>query len=182
MLLVDDAAADRFPATAPTSAGLAYVIYTSGSTGTGQPKGVMVEHHSVVNYLLTLQKTFGLTTDDRLLLKSPLSFDVSVREVFWALSTGTTLVVAEPGRHADPFQAVMAAARRDVAAIRDRLAAGEELLARYRADPGGLDAAAREQGARLETMAACWASGQLLRPCRRPVPAGDAGAAAVRRG
>ncbi|MFB6907264.1 amino acid adenylation domain-containing protein [Streptomyces bacillaris] len=104
LLADDDAALDRFPVTAPEHAprpqDLAYVIYTSGSTG--RPKGVMVEHHSVVNYLLTLQETFGLTHEDRLLLKSPLSFDVSVREVFWALSTGATLVVAEPGRHADP--------------------------------------------------------------------------------
>lgn len=97
-------ALDRFPATAPEPgprpADLAYVIYTSGSTG--RPKGVMVEHASVVNYLTTLQETFRLTPQDRLLLKSPLSFDVSVREVFWALCTGATLVVAEPGRHADP--------------------------------------------------------------------------------
>lgn len=62
---------------------------------------------------------------------------------------------ALPGYSDGEFQAVMAAARRDVAAIRDRLAAGEELLARYRTDPGGLDAAAREQGTRLEVMAAC---------------------------
>ncbi|MFF8789308.1 amino acid adenylation domain-containing protein [Streptomyces sp. NPDC015125] len=105
LLLVDDPAAlAHLPSTAPEPAprphDLAYVIYTSGSTG--RPKGVMVEHHSVVNYLMSLQETFELTPDDRLLLKSPLSFDVSVREVFWALSTGATLVVAESGRHADP--------------------------------------------------------------------------------
>ncbi|MFJ9107699.1 amino acid adenylation domain-containing protein [Streptomyces sp. NPDC102283] len=119
VLLVDDAATDRFPATAPAPAprpqDLAYVIYTSGSTG--RPKGVMVEHHSVVNYLLTLQETFGLTTEDRLLLKSPLSFDVSVREVFWALSTGATLVVAEPGRHADPAHLVETVERERVTVV-----------------------------------------------------------------
>ncbi|MFB6888189.1 amino acid adenylation domain-containing protein [Kitasatospora sp. NPDC056327] len=88
------------PGPPPLPGDLAYVIYTSGSTG--RPKGVMVEHHSVVNYLERLQEAFTLTGEDRLLLKSPLSFDVSVREVFWALCTGATLVVAEPGRHADP--------------------------------------------------------------------------------
>jgi nonribosomal peptide synthetase protein VioA len=119
VLLVDDVAKDRFPATTPEPAprpqDLAYVIYTSGSTG--RPKGVMVEHHSVVNYLLTLQETFGLTPDDRLLLKSPLSFDVSVREVFWALSTGATLVVAEPGSQADPAQLVETVERERVTVV-----------------------------------------------------------------
>ncbi|MFJ8692602.1 amino acid adenylation domain-containing protein [Streptomyces roseolilacinus] len=105
VLLVDDPATTAgFPADSPAPvarpADLAYVIYTSGSTG--HPKGVMVEHRSVVNYLTALQDRFGLTPHDRLLLKSPLSFDVSVREVFWALCTGACLVVAEPRRHADP--------------------------------------------------------------------------------
>ncbi|MFI9190667.1 amino acid adenylation domain-containing protein [Streptomyces californicus] len=120
VIVVDDhEALSRFPATVPEPVprpqDLAYVIYTSGSTG--RPKGVMVEHHSVVNYLTTLQEKFRLTSDDRLLLKSPLSFDVSVREVFWALSTGATLVVAEAGRHADPDYLVEAIERERVTVV-----------------------------------------------------------------
>ncbi|MBE1577330.1 non-ribosomal peptide synthase/polyketide synthase [Amycolatopsis roodepoortensis] len=78
----------------------AYVIYTSGSTG--RPKGVMVPHEGIVNRLLWMQDEYGLTADDRVLQKTPSSFDVSVWEFFWPLITGATLVVAKPDGHRDP--------------------------------------------------------------------------------
>ncbi|MDX2544083.1 hypothetical protein ACOT81_20920 [Streptomyces sp. WI04-05B] len=58
-----------------------------------------------------------------------------------------------PGYSDREFQAVMAAARSDVVAIRDRLAAGEDLLEKFRRGPESLSAAERDQGARLEAMA-----------------------------
>jgi amino acid adenylation domain-containing protein len=76
---------------------LAYIIYTSGSTG--KPKGVMVEHHSICNRLLWMQENFELGTDDRVLQKTPYTFDVSVSEFFMPLITGACLVVARPGGH-----------------------------------------------------------------------------------
>ncbi|MEO3977764.1 amino acid adenylation domain-containing protein [Streptomyces sp. CAU 1734] len=78
----------------------AYVIYTSGSTG--RPKGVVVPHRGIVNRLLWMQDAYGLTSADRVLQKTPSSFDVSVWEFFWPLITGATLVVARPGGHRDP--------------------------------------------------------------------------------
>ncbi|MGW7056256.1 amino acid adenylation domain-containing protein [Streptomyces sp. NPDC054887] len=78
----------------------AYVIYTSGSTG--RPKGVVVPHSAVVNRLLWTQGEYGLTPADRVLQKTPSSFDVSVWEFFWPLITGATLVVARPQGHLDP--------------------------------------------------------------------------------
>ncbi|NUQ65823.1 MAG: amino acid adenylation domain-containing protein, partial [Pirellulales bacterium] len=78
---------------------LAYVIYTSGSTGT--PKGVAVEHAGIRNRLVWMQDAYGLTSADRVLQKTPYSFDVSVWEFFWPLITGATLVVARPGGHQD---------------------------------------------------------------------------------
>ncbi|MDX2548094.1 non-ribosomal peptide synthetase [Streptomyces sp. WI04-05B] len=78
----------------------AYVIYTSGSTGT--PKGVVVPHEGIVNRLLWMQGEYGLTGDDRVLQKTPSSFDVSVWEFFWPLVTGAALVVARPEGHKDP--------------------------------------------------------------------------------
>ncbi|TGN75548.1 amino acid adenylation domain-containing protein [Streptomyces bauhiniae] len=78
----------------------AYVIYTSGSTG--RPKGVVVPHVGIVNRLLWMQDTYGLTGEDRVLQKTPSSFDVSVWEFFWPLITGATLVVARPEGHRDP--------------------------------------------------------------------------------
>ncbi|WP_340614285.1 amino acid adenylation domain-containing protein [Xenorhabdus thailandensis] len=83
-----------------TSRHLAYVIYTSGSTG--QPKGVMNEHRGVVNRLLWAQETYQLTPHDRVLQKTPFSFDVSVWEFFLPLMSGAQLVMARPGGHQEP--------------------------------------------------------------------------------
>jgi amino acid adenylation domain-containing protein len=79
---------------------LAYVIYTSGSTG--KPKGVLVEHRGVVNRLVWMQRTYGLSNAEAVLQKTPFGFDVSVWEFFWPLFTGARLVMARPGGHKDP--------------------------------------------------------------------------------
>jgi amino acid adenylation domain-containing protein len=79
---------------------LAYVIYTSGSTG--RPKGAMNEHRGVCNRLLWTQDEYQLTPSDRVLQKTPFSFDVSVWEFFWPLITGAVLVIAIPEGHKDP--------------------------------------------------------------------------------
>ncbi|WP_143659158.1 non-ribosomal peptide synthetase [Streptomyces sp. SA15] len=78
----------------------AYVIHTSGSTGL--PKGVVVSHAAILNRLRWMQDTYGLRADDRVLQKTPSSFDVSVWEFFWPLITGATLVLARPEGHKDP--------------------------------------------------------------------------------
>ncbi|MET4050658.1 amino acid adenylation domain-containing protein, partial [Rhodococcus sp. UYP5] len=78
----------------------AYVIFTSGSTG--RPKGVAVSHEAIVNRLLWMQDTYGLTTSDVVLQKTPFTFDVSVWEFFWALQVGASIVVAIPDGHRDP--------------------------------------------------------------------------------
>ncbi len=88
------------PSSPATAENLAYLIYTSGSTG--KPKGVMNEHRGIVNRILWMQEAFQLTPSDRVLQKTPFSFDVSVWEFFWPLFTGAQLVVARPGGHKDP--------------------------------------------------------------------------------
>jgi amino acid adenylation domain-containing protein len=87
------------PAPVATPDNLAYVIYTSGSTG--RPKGAMNTHRAICNRLLWMQEAYGLTPDDRVVQKTPFSFDVSVWEFFWPLMTGATLVVARPEGHKD---------------------------------------------------------------------------------
>ncbi|WP_329205926.1 amino acid adenylation domain-containing protein [Streptomyces sp. NBC_00683] len=79
---------------------LAYTIYTSGSTG--RPKGVQVPHRGIVNRLRWMQSAYHLDADDTVLQKTPISFDVSVWELFWPLLTGAVLVLADPGGHRDP--------------------------------------------------------------------------------
>ncbi|OYD96428.1 non-ribosomal peptide synthetase [Nostoc sp. 'Peltigera membranacea cyanobiont' 210A] len=78
---------------------LAYVIYTSGSTG--QPKGVMNTHQGLHNRLLWMQQSYQLTSSDRVVQKTPFSFDVSVWEFFWPLLTGARIVLAVPEGHKD---------------------------------------------------------------------------------
>lgn len=79
---------------------LAYVIYTSGSTG--EPKGVMIEHQSIVNRLEWMRQHYDIGSDDRIMQKTPATFDVSVWEFFLPLISGATLVIAPPDAHRDP--------------------------------------------------------------------------------
>ena len=76
-----------------------YMIYTSGSTG--KPKGVPNVHCGLVNRVLWMQDAYRLGPGDRVLQKTPYSFDVSVWEFFWPLITGASIVVAKPGGHRD---------------------------------------------------------------------------------
>ncbi|HEV7369720.1 amino acid adenylation domain-containing protein [Arenibaculum sp.] len=107
---------DRRPATAldggATPANLAYVIYTSGSTG--GPKGVMIPHAGIVNRLLWMDGTYRLGPSDRVLQKTPLSFDVSVWELLWPLVSGAATVLARPGGHLDPSHLASTIATREV--------------------------------------------------------------------
>ena len=85
----------------PVSPGdVAYMIYTSGSTG--KPKGVLVEHEAIFNRIVWMQDEFGLKPSDRVLQKTPYTFDVSVWEFLWAPIVGAGVVVAEPGGHMAP--------------------------------------------------------------------------------
>ncbi|HKV09763.1 MAG TPA: amino acid adenylation domain-containing protein [Thermoanaerobaculia bacterium] len=88
------------PETLTRPDGLAYAIYTSGSTG--RPKGAMNAHRGIVNRILWMQEAYGLGPGDRVLQKTPFSFDVSVWEFFWPLAVGARLVLARPGGHRDP--------------------------------------------------------------------------------
>ncbi|WP_420881832.1 amino acid adenylation domain-containing protein, partial [Rhodococcus sp. (in: high G+C Gram-positive bacteria)] len=103
-ILVDDLDLDGCPAE-PIAVELLphhpmYVIYTSGSTG--RPKGVVVPHAGVVNRLLWMQEFRPILPTDRVLQKTPSSFDVSVPEFFGPLVAGATLVLARPDGHRDP--------------------------------------------------------------------------------
>lgn len=68
---------------------LAYIIYTSGSTG--NPKGVMIENHSVCKYIIGQTKFFNVNSTDNILQFSNICFDASVEQIFLALLNGATL-------------------------------------------------------------------------------------------
>ncbi|MDK8179804.1 non-ribosomal peptide synthetase [Paenibacillus sp. UMB4589-SE434] len=93
---------DLVPVSTPQH--LAYVIYTSGSTG--MPKGVMVEHCAIVNRIHWMQQAYPLTEADIILHKTPITFDVSVWELFWWSAAGATVYVLEPGGEKDPVSLI----------------------------------------------------------------------------
>jgi amino acid adenylation domain-containing protein len=111
---IEALSSERLPALANPD-NLAYVIYTSGSTG--QPKGVMISHRAISNRLLWQQHAFPLAADDRVLQKTPYSFDASVWEIFLPLLTGACLVMAEPGGHQDSSYLVAAIEQHEVTVL-----------------------------------------------------------------
>lgn len=72
---------------------LAYLIYTSGSTGL--PKGVMLEHASLSNLLISMQRRPGLKRGDKLLAVTTVSFDIAGLELYLPLISGACLVLAD---------------------------------------------------------------------------------------
>lgn len=75
---------------------IAYVIYTSGSTG--RPKGVAITHGAVTNTIQDMNRKFGVHEKDRMLGVSSMCFDLSVYDVFGALSSGAALVIVSDQR------------------------------------------------------------------------------------
>ncbi|WP_329263150.1 amino acid adenylation domain-containing protein [Streptomyces sp. NBC_01478] len=88
------------PVRVPAPDNAAYVIYTSGSTG--GPKGVQVSHRSIMNRLAWGLAHFDVGAEDRVLLSTSASFDVSVPELFAPLQVGAAVVVARADGRRDP--------------------------------------------------------------------------------
>ena len=130
--------------TGVTPSNVAYVIYTSGSTG--EPKGVVVEHRSAVNFLQGMQGPWRIGPDSVVLAFAAFSFDVSVCDMFLPLAGGGTVVLAAPETlHSPPrLAALMREAGvtfatlppavlsllgdQEFPALRTLLSAGEELV------------------------------------------------------
>lgn len=70
---------------------LAYVIYTSGSTG--NPKGVTISHRSMVNHSLAIAKAYAISSQDRVLQFSSMSFDIIIEELFPSWISGAAVVL-----------------------------------------------------------------------------------------
>lgn len=83
----------------PDAASLAYIIFTSGSTG--EPKGVEVEHRSASNTVDDICQRYGIRSQDVFLGVAALDFDLSVFDIFGALSQGAKLVLSAEEEHRD---------------------------------------------------------------------------------
>jgi amino acid adenylation domain-containing protein len=132
---------------------LAYVLYTSGSTGV--PKGVWLAHRGINKQVSWMQDTYHLQPDDKVLQKTPYSFDVSVWEFFWPLSAGAAIVVAEPGGHGNPGYLARLVAREGVTTMHF---VPTMLQAFLSAVPDAVDPAS------LATLRLVFASGEALPP------------------
>ncbi|HEU4829902.1 MAG TPA: AMP-binding protein, partial [Gemmatimonadales bacterium] len=90
VLCLDEPPSLREPARAPglpaDPESLAYVIYTSGSTGA--PKGVLVHHRAVVNYLWWASRFYGATDGAGSPVHSPVAFDLTVTSLIAPLVSG----------------------------------------------------------------------------------------------
>lgn len=85
---------------------LAYIIYTSGSTG--RPKGVMITHKAAANTIVDINKRFGITADDKILGLSSMCFDLSVYDIFGALSTGASLHIVSDIKNTEKISDIIA--------------------------------------------------------------------------
>lgn len=77
-----------------------YLMFTSGSSGT--PKGVLLGSAALVSRILWQNRTYGFTPEDRILQKTPHTFDVSGWELYCPLTAGARCVLLPPGDHRDP--------------------------------------------------------------------------------
>ncbi len=89
---------DTFPATRPAvevgRGSLAQILFTSGSTG--QPKGVMIPHETILGFLDWALDYFGIAASDRIAQHAPLRFDLSTFDLFGTLSAGAELHIVPP--------------------------------------------------------------------------------------
>jgi amino acid adenylation domain-containing protein len=98
-----------------TSSSPAYVVHTSGSTGA--PKGAVNTHGGLRNYLLWMADTYRVTSDDRVLHHTPVTFDASLAEIFLPLVLGGRLVIARPEGHKDVGYLVRTIAEQSVTQV-----------------------------------------------------------------
>lgn len=83
----------------PSEDTTAYVIFTSGSTGT--PKGVVLEHRNVLNTIEDMCQRYEVSEHDVFLAVAALDFDLSVFDIFGALSLGARVVLVQEAQQRD---------------------------------------------------------------------------------
>jgi amino acid adenylation domain-containing protein/non-ribosomal peptide synthase protein (TIGR01720 family) len=130
---------------------LAYVIFTSGSTG--RPKGAMIRHEAISERLLwQVDEILGFGHDDASLFKAPLSFDISINEIFLPLVSGGRLVVLRPGGERDPHHLLSVIAEQRVT-FTYLVSSMLDVLLEMAGDSG-----------RLDSLRHVWCGGEVLTP------------------
>ncbi|WP_460734403.1 non-ribosomal peptide synthetase, partial [Lysobacter tyrosinilyticus] len=141
VLVIDGNALEGEGINNPTVAGLtsrhlAYVIYTSGSTG--QPKGVMVEHRSAVNFWRVMGQTTHreLAPHSRVALNAAFSFDMSLKGILQLLSGHCLVLIPQELRANGPAMVSFLEAER-IAALDSTPSQLEVLLSAGLLEPTG---------------------------------------------
>ncbi|WP_413105299.1 amino acid adenylation domain-containing protein [Streptomyces sp. Inha503] len=130
---------------------LAYVIFTSGSTG--RPKGAMIRHAAISERLLWQRnEILGFGHDDASLFKAPLSFDISINEIFLPLVSGARLVILRPGGERDPHHLLSVIAEQRVT-FTYLVSSMLDVLLEIAGDSG-----------RLDSLRHVWCGGEVLTP------------------
>ncbi|WP_405510244.1 amino acid adenylation domain-containing protein [Streptomyces cyaneofuscatus] len=144
-----------YPAEAPETdvhaTSLAYVIFTSGSTG--RPKGAMIRHEAISERLLwQREEILRFGHDDASLFKAPLSFDISINEIFLPLVSGGRLVILRPGGERDPHHLLSVIAEQRVT-FTYLVSSMLDVLLEIEAGSG-----------RLDSLRHVWCGGEVLTP------------------
>ncbi|MFD8665354.1 amino acid adenylation domain-containing protein [Streptomyces microflavus] len=152
---LDDWAFGSCPAEAPEATvhatSLAYVIFTSGSTG--RPKGAMIRHEAISERLLwQVGEILRFGHDDASLFKAPLSFDISINEIFLPLVSGGRLVILRPGGERDPHHLLSVIAEHRVT-FTYLVSSMLDVLLEIEAGSG-----------RLDSLRHVWCGGEVLTP------------------
>ncbi|MEV0385500.1 amino acid adenylation domain-containing protein [Nonomuraea sp. NPDC050643] len=130
---------------------LAYVIFTSGSTG--RPKGAMIRHEAISERLLwQVNEILGFGHGDASLFKAPLSFDISINEIFLPLVCGGRVVVLRPGGERDPHHLLSVIAEQRVT-FTYLVSSMLDVLLEIAGDSG-----------RLDSLKHVWCGGEVLTP------------------
>lgn len=77
-----------------------YINFTSGSTGV--PKGVVISHRSVIDFINNFTDIFSITSEDVIGNQAPFDFDVSVKDIYSSLRVGATLVIISKSYFSNP--------------------------------------------------------------------------------
>ncbi|QRV24531.1 non-ribosomal peptide synthetase [Marinomonas foliarum] len=107
----------------------AYVIYTSGSTG--RPKGVEIPHGALMNFLYAMQKELNLTSQDKFLAVTTISFDISILELFLPMTVGASVVIADRKTVRDPQALTELAVKEGVTLLQATPSLWQALLPTY---------------------------------------------------
>jgi amino acid adenylation domain-containing protein len=94
----------RLPSPGTIETDLAYILYTSGSTG--DPKGVMISHRTILTFVNWACATFELGPADRVTSHAPLHFDLSTFDLYATIKAGGTVVLVPEAHSVFPIQLV----------------------------------------------------------------------------